>query len=202
MTLVLALETTSEVCSVALGDGRNILVDTRVAARTHNQIVLEMVDQVVAASPYSRSEIELVAFSSGPGSFTGVRLGASVAQGIALGLGIKVLQVPTSAAMARAVHQVFGELKSFSVKRKSRKGWWYVASYEVLDGRCDCLAKDQLIGEDWEPTIEPVILDSEIRLDAQHVLALAVGNADSAVAPREGLPTYVEGDSPYVAKPK
>jgi tRNA threonylcarbamoyladenosine biosynthesis protein TsaB len=103
---ILALDTATENCSAALlVDGRIVAREQRLP-RGHADLILTMVDQVLAESRAALSGLDAIAFGCGPGSFTGVRLGASVAQGLAFGSGVPV--VPVSDLMAVA-QRVLGE---------------------------------------------------------------------------------------------
>ena len=200
MNTVLAIETTSEVCSVALGYGRNILAESRIVPRRHNEFVLKMINRLINTSGKRQSDLKLVTFSCGPGSFTGVRLGAAIAQGIAFGLGINVIPVPTSAAMAHRVRKLFPEISDFTLRRKSHKGWVYVASYRTVDSRCECVVPDRLVNSEEYEFPEQTIGDYDVNLSAEDVLEVAYDMLDSQVEPQFALPHFVEGDSPYVAR--
>ena len=99
-TVVLALETATEACSVALISGETIVGRHELAPRRHAELVLPMIDGVLAEAGLSRSAIDAIAVGRGPGAFTGVRLAISVAQGIALGLDRPVVTISTLAALA------------------------------------------------------------------------------------------------------
>jgi len=79
-----------------------ILTISELAPRRHNELILSMCEQVLAKGQTSLSQIDAVAFGRGPGAFTGVRLAASVIQGIALGQDLPVVPVSSLAAIAQA----------------------------------------------------------------------------------------------------
>lgn len=81
--LILALETSSTACSVALDDGQRIHVDHRVAPRAHAQLLLPMIDALLADAGIDAAELDAIAWGQGPGSFTGLRIAAAVTQAIA-----------------------------------------------------------------------------------------------------------------------
>ncbi len=102
---LLALETSTEACSVALaidGDVRERFV---LAPKTHTQLILPMIDELLAEAQLRPQQLDAIAFSRGPGSFTGVRIATGVMQGIALGADLPVVPVSTLAALAQAFLQ-------------------------------------------------------------------------------------------------
>ncbi|MCE2437480.1 MAG: tRNA (adenosine(37)-N6)-threonylcarbamoyltransferase complex dimerization subunit type 1 TsaB [Pseudomonadales bacterium] len=145
MDLVLALETTTDTCSVGLGNDESLSVISQHAPRQHSEILLSMVDRMVKSSGVARSDIECVAFSAGPGSFTGVRLGAAVAQGIAEAWGALVCPVPTAEAMARQVAAWQTELTEFHLARPSRQHLAYISTFNTKGGELACTESDRLL---------------------------------------------------------
>jgi tRNA threonylcarbamoyladenosine biosynthesis protein TsaB len=99
---LLALETATDCCSVALLVGDEVIEDHRLAPRQHAALILPMIDGVLAAAGIDRCALDAIAFGRGPGAFTGLRIAAGVAQGFALGLDRPVVPVSTLAAMAQA----------------------------------------------------------------------------------------------------
>jgi len=82
---LLALDTSTEACSVALWHkGEKTYLD-ELAQRTHTKRILPMVDELLANSGINLKQVDALAFGCGPGSFTGVRVGAGIAQGLAFG---------------------------------------------------------------------------------------------------------------------
>ena len=106
---LLAIETATEACSVALVSGETLIVRHEIAPRRHAELVLPMIEQVLAEAGLSRHAIDAIAVGRGPGAFTGVRLAISVAQGLALGLDRPVVPVSTLAALALEALVAFGE---------------------------------------------------------------------------------------------
>ncbi|WEJ61560.1 tRNA (adenosine(37)-N6)-threonylcarbamoyltransferase complex dimerization subunit type 1 TsaB [Thiomicrorhabdus lithotrophica] len=100
---VLAVETATQACSVALIYKGQEFIRHEILPQKHAHRVLEMVDEVIAESGASSDEIDLLAYGEGPGAFTGVRIASGVIQGLALGWDKPVLAVSSLLAMAESV---------------------------------------------------------------------------------------------------
>jgi len=98
---LLALDTATECCSVALWiDGESRWREAR-AERGHGERVLRMIDELLTESAMSLGRLDAIAFGAGPGAFTGLRLAASITQGLAFSAGLPVLPVSTLRATAQ-----------------------------------------------------------------------------------------------------
>ena len=97
---LLAIETSTEACSVALYDDGALALRHELAPRRHTQLVLPWAEQLLANAGLRKSQLDAIAVGRGPGAFTGVRLGIAIAQGLALALDRPVLPVSTLAALA------------------------------------------------------------------------------------------------------
>jgi tRNA threonylcarbamoyladenosine biosynthesis protein TsaB len=102
MMKFLALDTSTEACSVALALDGQILALDEVCPQQHSKRILPMVQQLLADAGISLHQLDGIIFGRGPGSFTGVRIGVSIAQGLAFGADLPVFGVSTLAAMAQA----------------------------------------------------------------------------------------------------
>jgi tRNA threonylcarbamoyladenosine biosynthesis protein TsaB len=97
---ILALDTATENCSAALLIDGRLAVRERLAERGHAAAILAMIDEVLAEGSATLAGVDAIAFGRGPGSFTGVRLAASVTQGLAYGAGVPVVPVSDLRALA------------------------------------------------------------------------------------------------------
>lgn len=97
---LLAFETATEACSVALWIDGEVRERFEVAPRRHAELSLPWAQQLLAEAGIAKSQLDAIAVGRGPGAFTGVRLGISIAQGIALALDHPVVPVSTLAVLA------------------------------------------------------------------------------------------------------
>ena len=101
MALIISIETATKVCSVALHHGAQLIAtQTLHMEKSHAELLLCTIKHLLATSAYTPKSLAAVAVSGGPGSYTGLRIGASTAKGLCYALGIPLITVSTLEAMA------------------------------------------------------------------------------------------------------
>ena len=108
MPTILALETSTELASVALLVNQRLFTRDAAPVQTHSQTLLPLVQALLAEAGIALAHCHALAFGAGPGSFTGVRTACGVVQGLAFGARLPVVPVVTLEAMAQACHERTG----------------------------------------------------------------------------------------------
>lgn len=130
---ILAFDTATEACSVALGIGDRVLERYVELERGHAEQILPMIDALLAEGGVALAQLDAIAFGRGPGGFTGVRLAASVAQGLAFGVNVGVVPISELAAVAQRVAQLDPGAQRVLVVNDARMREVYWAEY-LVDG--------------------------------------------------------------------
>lgn len=221
---LLALDTAAVSCSVALLTDAGLKESTIQAERVHAETVLPMVEQLLADAGLKLGELDALAFGRGPGAFTGLRVAASVAQGLAYGAKLPVVPVSNLAALAAAVHRLHGATRIMAcLDARMQEVYW--AAYEFKGDSLELLSQESLsppgdlevpaggpwfgAGSGWGaypealksrvPGLEGV--DAALMAGAGDIARLAYKafKAGSAVVPEQALPVYLRDK---VATPK
>jgi tRNA threonylcarbamoyladenosine biosynthesis protein TsaB len=131
---LLALETSQSICSVCIFFNDEHYFEASMSLKNaHAEKIFELIDGVLRTSGISLENLEAVAVSAGPGSFTGLRIGMSAAKGIAYGLEIPVISVPTFEAMALEISTYLPEGSDFAILNKVNMDEVYFAGFKVID---------------------------------------------------------------------
>lgn len=105
---LLAIETSGASCSAALSIDGEVRQRLEIAPRRHGELILQMMDGLLAEASLRPQDLDAMAFGRGPGSFTGLRIAAAVIQGAAFGADLPVVPVSTLAALAQGCHRRTG----------------------------------------------------------------------------------------------
>ncbi len=160
---ILAIDTSTEACSAALlRDDGQIFSEFEIAPRQHTRLLPKMMDTVLKASGLSKQSLTHCAFANGPGAFTGIRIAAATAQGIAIGLGIPVIQISTLATVAQACLLKY-VVDNTLVALDARMGEVYWAWYKR-----DKVGLAALHGTEKLTKLEDVILDPTTESGVSH----------------------------------
>jgi len=126
---LLAVDTSSNACSVALQVSDEILEKHVVEPRAHTRILMPMISGLLADGGVALNELDAIVLGNGPGSFIGMRIGASVIQGLCFGTGINVAPVSSLAAIAVEAFSSY-ENEYIVVAQDARMNEVYLACYQ------------------------------------------------------------------------
>jgi tRNA threonylcarbamoyladenosine biosynthesis protein TsaB len=216
MSNIIAIETATEACSAALGVDGRIIERSEIAPRRHAELILPMIESLLAEAGLARGQLDGIAVGRGPGAFTGVRLAIAVAQGLALALDIPVVPVSSLAALAQDAPDAGAAI--FAVI-DARMGEVYAGAFrrgtdglveaigEETVGKADALILPQstqwcIVGTGWDAYHDalaarlpaaPVFADGARYPQARAVVTLAAPQfaAGRGVPPEQALPVYL-----------
>lgn len=126
---ILAIDTATEACSAALWNDGTLSAHFEICPREHTQRILPLVQEVLNESGTQLTDLDALAFGRGPGSFTGVRIGIGIAQGLALGAELPMIGVSTLATMAQGAWRKTGATRVLAAI-DARMGEVYWAEYQ------------------------------------------------------------------------
>lgn len=130
--IVLGIETSTAVCSVGLfEDGTGGIEQSITESHIHSEKLLTLVQGVVSQKKISLNDIDAVAVSIGPGSFTGLRIGLSTAKGLCYALERSLVTVPTFEAIAESVAESRSGVQKILIMLDAKKDELYVGRFEV-----------------------------------------------------------------------
>lgn len=127
---LLALDTATECCSAALLIEGRLLTREAELARGHGERILPMIDELLGEAGTGLPGLDAIAFGRGPGSFTGVRLAASIAQGLAFGAGLAVVAISDLSALAQRAFDADGGVARALVCNDARMQEVYWGCFE------------------------------------------------------------------------
>jgi len=137
---ILAIETSTSQCSAALLISDGILERSRKAVHAHAELILPMLEALLAEGGVSLAQLDALAFGRGPGGFTGVRVAAAVVQGLAFGIERPVVPVSDLMALAAGVHRRYDCGKILScIDARMNQVYWCAYETNASDDFKACL---------------------------------------------------------------
>lgn len=223
MTTLLALDTATEACSVALLHRGQVLSEYQVIPRLHAQRLLPMIQQITAEAGIALSALDAIAFGRGPGAFTGVRIAIGVVQGLAFALERPVLPISDLAVLAqRAMRERGVQQVAAAIDARMDEVYW--GCYRNEQGEMRLLDREAVLppeqatspeglptgwfgaGTGWGTYAERIALqveayDGELLPHAEDLLQLArfAWDRGEAVDAEQAQPVYLRDQ---VATPK
>jgi tRNA threonylcarbamoyladenosine biosynthesis protein TsaB len=146
---VLAFDTSTEYLSLAIQKNGELFTFDVNAGQTHSQIILPQIQLLLNSAHLQLSDLDGIAFGAGPGSFTGVRIAAGVAQGLGFGANLPVLGLCTLLALAQA-----SSAQKVIACLDARMGEVYFAAYEKVAGEWQTSIEPSLHKPDAVPNVE------------------------------------------------
>ncbi len=223
---ILALDTSTEVCSIALQIGDEVVARFDDSGQKNTDIILPLIDQLMAEAGLKPQALDAIAFARGPGSFTGVRVATGIAQGIAFAADLPVAAISTLAMLAQGAYEATGQSRICTIN-DARMKEVYASAYEfdsvgraaeVLAERvCKPEALETLtwndgllVGTGWGAygdKLESLLsatqfkIDQGIKPEARYLLSIAKGMQERGelVSAEQALPVYLRNN---VAKKK
>ncbi|MDB6096568.1 MAG: universal bacterial protein YeaZ [Francisellaceae bacterium] len=191
---LLAIDTTTEACSLALYTGGEITSHFEIAPQKHTGLILPLINNLLKLNSITIKEVDLLTFCRGPGSFTGVRIATSLVQGLSLGLQKPVLPISTLRTIAQGAYRKKQVSKVLS-KIDARMSEIYWGLFEL-----DKYGIMQAIESEQVSSNENINFDSHKQYyatdelpDAQDLIPLALADYEKglAVLPEQAQPIYV-----------
>lgn len=142
MPRILALDSSTEACSCALTLDSGITESFDIIPRGHTRHMLPMIKKLMNEHELEFAALDAVAVGAGPGSFTGLRIAAGVAQGIAFGAGIPLIPISTLACMAQQKAQSAHSFILSCLDARINEVYWAV--FSLQSGKVTLLGEEQL----------------------------------------------------------
>lgn len=219
MSLILSLDSSTDACSVALYANGQMDARFELAAKSHTQRLLPMVDELLASNNLTLRDLDAIAFGRGPGSFTGLRICMGIVQGLAFGAQLPVIPVSTLEAMALGYYRANPEISLpvlVTLDARMDEVYWGLftrAGYSVAALSDEFVMKPELlpeqevirslagqfiaVGPGWHYPAMQALAASTIVIDAQPqaediaLIAAQVWSAGGAIDVLDAQPVYL-----------
>lgn len=140
---ILAIDSSGLVATVAILEDDQLIAEYTVNyKKTHSQTLLPMLDEIVKMTEFDLSTIDAIAVSGGPGSFTGLRIGAATAKGLGLALNKPLIHVPTVDGLA---YNLYGNSGIICPIMDARRNQVYTGLYRFENGEFEVVEEQMAI---------------------------------------------------------
>jgi tRNA threonylcarbamoyladenosine biosynthesis protein TsaB len=208
---ILALETSTNSCSICVSNGEQFFMWEEVVGNQHAKLLLPQIDLLLSQAQISLSQLNLLAFGQGPGSFTGLRIGASVIQGLSFAHKIKVAPVSSLQALAWQAYKKYSTKNIVSLI-DARMSEVYVGIYAdtgkllmpesvinpaALDADLSNLLFIGTGAKEYEAILREKFPAAQFALDILYPRAIEVCELAVAVIPVDGqdaMPEYIRNN--------
>lgn len=227
---ILAIDTATEACSAALWLEGEVSRRFELAPRRHTELLLPMVDELMAEAGLVVAQLDAISFGRGPGSFTGVRIATAAAQGLAWAADLPVVPVSTLEAIAQAtIDEQNAEAVATAIDARMSEIYW-ATWLRADEGRAVLQGEEQVIpphqipeltgehkwhacGSGWDvygevlqpqTGIAPGKIDRERLPDAAVIARIAADafQKGETVSPADALPVYLRNKVTHQRTPK
>jgi tRNA threonylcarbamoyladenosine biosynthesis protein TsaB len=166
---ILAIDTTGLAASVAIVDEERTIAEfTTNYKKTHSQTIMPMIEKLVQITELDLSELDYIACACGPGSFTGLRIGAATAKGLAHALDKTIIPIPTLDGLASNMHGVSELIVPIMDARRNQV---YSAIYSCMGG-------------------SPELVSEYMACDIDELIARVLEIDENAVFLGDGVPVF------------
>lgn len=188
---ILGLEVSGSACSVALCHGNEYYKKTVDAPKKQGALILSMVDAALTKMGLVGSDLDVIAFDRGPGSFTGVRLTIAVAQGLAFGWNKSLLPISSLQALAYKTYREDKTELPIWVAIDARKQEVYVAAYQFRQDEVIVVYPEQVVAPEQVPFADFPLLSTPEAIDLINLALYQIKHGVKPIAAEEVQPIYL-----------
>lgn len=201
--MILALETATNVCSVAFDNGESVFERRVVRRGSHSEKLFLFIEELQKEHHFSVPELDAVLVSEGPGSYTGLRIGASAVKGLLFHTGVELFGMNTLASFAKAATEKHPETQTIHSIIDARRVHVYHQKFSFRDGDLHSGDKVEVIPiEAFENMVRKgdVIIGTGLDRISEEVLEKTRPLGPGAVTAKSLLSLYKEGLDPFYTK--